>query len=97
MMTTSCTAAIEMAAILAEVGEGDEVVMPSFGFVTTATAFVLRGATPVFVDVREDTLNLDPELAAAAVTPATMAIVPVDYAGVGCDIGPLRELAEGMG
>jgi dTDP-4-amino-4,6-dideoxygalactose transaminase len=97
MMTTSCTAAIEMAAILADVGEGDEIVMPSFGFVSTATAFVLRGATPVFVDVREDTLNMDPELAAAAVTPATVAIVPVDYAGVGCDMGPLRELASDSG
>ncbi len=97
MMTTSCTAALEMAAILAEVGEGDEIVMPSFGFVSTATAFVLRGATPVFVDVREDTLNIDTELAAAAVTPATAAIVPVDYAGVGCDMGPLRELAAEQG
>jgi dTDP-4-amino-4,6-dideoxygalactose transaminase len=97
MMTTSCTAALEMAAILAEVGEGDEVVMPSFGFVSTATAFVLRGATPVFVDVREDTLNMDPGLAAAAVTPATAAIVPVDYAGVGCDMEPLRELADDRG
>jgi dTDP-4-amino-4,6-dideoxygalactose transaminase len=96
-MTTSCTAALEMAAILADVGPGDEVVMPSFGFVSTATAFVLRGATPVFVDVREDTLNMDPELAAAAVTPATAAIVPVDYAGVGCDIGALRELADERG
>jgi dTDP-4-amino-4,6-dideoxygalactose transaminase len=97
MMTTSCTAAVEMAAILAEVGEGDEIVMPSFGFVSTATAFVLRGATPVFVDVREDTLNMDPELAAAAVTPATAAIVPVDYAGVGCDTEALRELADERG
>jgi dTDP-4-amino-4,6-dideoxygalactose transaminase len=97
MMTTSCTAALEMAAILAEVGDGDEVVMPSFGFVSTATAFVLRGATPVFVDVREDTLNMDAELAAGAVTSATAAIVPVDYAGVGCDMGPLRELADERG
>jgi dTDP-4-amino-4,6-dideoxygalactose transaminase len=97
MMTTSCTAALEMAAILAEVGEGDEIVMPSFGFVSTATAFVLRGATPVFVDVREDTLNMDPELAAAAVTAATVAIVPVDYAGIGCDMAPLRELADDRG
>jgi dTDP-4-amino-4,6-dideoxygalactose transaminase len=97
IMTTSCTAALEMAAILAEVSEGDEVIMPSFGFVSTATAFVLRGAVPVFVDVREDTLCIDPELAAAAVTPATKAIVPVDYAGVGCDFGPLRELADQHG
>jgi dTDP-4-amino-4,6-dideoxygalactose transaminase len=97
MMTTSCTAALEMAAILAEVGKGDEVIMPSFGFVSMATAFVLRGATPVFVDVREDTLCIDPQLAAAAVTSATKAIVPVDYAGVGCDFGPLRELCDERG
>ena len=94
VMTTSCTAALEMAAILAEVDEGDEVIMPSFGFVSTATAFVLRGATPVFVDVREDTLCIDHQLAAAAVTQATKAIVPVDYAGIGCDFAPLRELAD---
>lgn len=97
IMTNSCTAALEMAAILAEVGDGDEVVMPSFGFVTTATAFVLRGAVPVFVDVRPDTLNVDAELVAAAVTDDTKAIVPVDYAGVGCDMGPLRELADERG
>jgi dTDP-4-amino-4,6-dideoxygalactose transaminase len=94
VMTNSCTAALEMAAILAEVGEGDEVIMPSFGFVSTATAFVLRGATPVFVDIREDTLCIDPDLAARAVTPATKAVVPVDYAGVGCDFTSLRELAD---
>jgi len=97
MMTTSCTAALEMAAILAGVGEGDEVVMPSFGFVTTATAFVLRGATPVFVDVREDTLCADAELVEGGMTDATKAIVPVDYAGVACDMDALRSLAEARG
>jgi dTDP-4-amino-4,6-dideoxygalactose transaminase len=97
IMTNSCTAALEMTAILADVGPGDEVVMPSFGFVTTATAFVLRGAVPVFVDVRPDTLNVDAELVADAVTDDTKAIVPVDYAGVGCDMGPLRELADQRG
>jgi dTDP-4-amino-4,6-dideoxygalactose transaminase len=97
MMTNSCTAALEMAAILAEVGPGDEVVMPSFGFVTTATAFVLRGATPVFVDVREDTLCVDAELMAAGVTDATKAIVPVDYAGVAGDMEALRAVAQERG
>jgi dTDP-4-amino-4,6-dideoxygalactose transaminase len=97
MLTTSCTAALEMAAAVAGIGPGDEVVMPSFTFVTTASAFVLRGAVPVFADVRKDTLNLAPELAAEAITPATKAIVPVDYAGVGCDFGPLRELADSHG
>ena len=73
--------------MLAQVGEGDEVIMPSFTFVTTATAFVLRGARAVFVDVREDTLNIDPDCVAQALTPRTKAVVAVDYAGVGCDMG----------
>ena len=75
-----------MAAILADVGPGDEVIMPSFTFVSTANAFVLRGAVPVFVDVRPDTLNLDEDLVEAAITAATRAIVPVHYAGVGCEM-----------
>jgi dTDP-4-amino-4,6-dideoxygalactose transaminase len=93
ILTHSCTAALEMAAILADVGPGDEVVMPSFTFVTTATAFVLRGAQPVFVDIREDTMNIDPDRVAEAITPHTKAVVAIDYAGVGCDMAELRELA----
>jgi dTDP-4-amino-4,6-dideoxygalactose transaminase len=97
LLVHSATAALEEAAILSEVGPGDEVIMPSFTFVTTATAFLLRGATPVFVDVREDTLNLDEEQVAAAITPRTKAIVAVHYAGVGCAMDRLRELADDAG
>jgi dTDP-4-amino-4,6-dideoxygalactose transaminase len=93
LLTPSCTAALEIAAILADVGPGDEVVMPSFTFVSTANAFVLRGATPVFVDVRPDTLNVDEEAVADALTERTKALVPVHYAGVGCEMKPLLELA----
>lgn len=96
-LTHSCTAALEAAALLAGVGPGDEVVMPSFTFVTTAAAFALRGATPVFVDIEPTTLTLDPERAAAALTPATKAIVPVHYAGVACEMDALRALAERHG
>ena len=77
LLTHSCTAALEMAAILCDVGPGDEVIMPSFTFVSTANAFVLRGARPVFVDIRPDTLNLDERLVAEAITPETRAVVPV--------------------
>src|SRR3990167_4201961 len=84
LLTPSCTAALEMAAILADIGPGDEVIMPSFTFVSTANAFVLRGGVPVFIDIRSDTFNLDERLIEAAVTPATRAIVPVHYAGVPC-------------
>ena len=94
LLTHSCTAALEMAALLANVGPGDEVIMPSFTFVSTANAFVLRGATPVFVDVREDTFNLDETLVEAAVTPKTRAIVPVHYAGVGCEMDTLLDIAK---
>jgi dTDP-4-amino-4,6-dideoxygalactose transaminase len=97
LLTHSCTAALEMGAILAEVGPGDEVVMPSFTFVSTANAFVLRGATPVFVDIRADTLTIDPDHAKAAITSATKAIVPVHYAGVGADLDELSELAAEHG
>ncbi len=93
LLTHSGTGALEMAAILAGVGPGDEVVMPSFTFPSVANAFVLRGATPVFVDVREDTLNLDERLVEAAITPRTRAIVPVHYGGVGCEMEAIGELA----
>jgi dTDP-4-amino-4,6-dideoxygalactose transaminase len=94
LLTHSCTAALEMAAILAGIGPGDEVIMPSYTFVSTANAFVLRGGVPVFVDVRADTLNLDETLIEAAITPRTRAIVPVHYAGVGCEMEPILEIAR---
>jgi dTDP-4-amino-4,6-dideoxygalactose transaminase len=94
LLTHSCTAALEMAAILSGVGAGDEVIMPSFTFVTTANAFVLRGATPVFVDIRPDTLNIDETKIEAAITPRTKAIVPVHYAGVGCDMDAIMAIAD---
>jgi dTDP-4-amino-4,6-dideoxygalactose transaminase len=97
LLTHSATAALEAAAILTNAGPGDEVVMPSFTFVTTATAFLLRGATPVFVDIRADTLNIDEEAVAAAIGPATKAIVAVHYAGVGCDVDALGRLAADAG
>lgn len=94
LLTHSCTAALEMSAILADVGPGDEVIMPSFTFVSTANAFVLRGATPVFVDIRTDTLNLDERLVEAAITSRTRAIVPVHYAGVSCEMSSISDIAE---
>lgn len=97
LLTHSCTAALEMAAILSEVGPGDEVIMPSYTFVSTANAFVLRGATPVFVDIRRDTLNLDEKLVAAAVTDRTRAIVPVHYAGIPCEMDVFSQLSEDRG
>lgn len=93
LLTHSCTAALEMAALLAGVGPGDEVIMPSYTFVSTANAFVLRGARPVFVDIREDTLNLDESLLEQAITARTRAIVPVHYAGVACAMQPILDLA----
>ena len=96
-LAKSGTSALEAAALLAGVGPGDEVVMPSFTYVTTATAFALRGATPVFVDIEPLTLTIDPERAAAAITPATKAIVAVHYAGVGCDMDAMRALADEHG
>jgi dTDP-4-amino-4,6-dideoxygalactose transaminase len=93
LLTHSCTAALEMAAILADLQPGDEVIMPSFTFVSTANAFVLRGAVPVFVDIRPDTLNLDEARIAAAITPKTRAIVPVHYSGVGCEMDSIMSLA----
>ncbi|MBI3350619.1 MAG: dTDP-4-amino-4,6-dideoxygalactose transaminase [Burkholderiales bacterium] len=97
LLTHSCTAALEMAAILANIGPGDEVIMPSYTFVSTANAFVLRGAIPVFVDIRSDTLNLDERLVEAAITPRTRAIVPVHYAGVACEMDALLDIAHRHG
>lgn len=94
LLTHSCTAALEMAAILANIQPGDEVIMPSYTFVSTANAFVLRGATPVFVDIRPDTLNLDEAKIEAAITDKTKAIVPVHYAGVGCDMDAIMAIAR---
>jgi dTDP-4-amino-4,6-dideoxygalactose transaminase len=97
LLTHSCTAALEMAAILADVGPGDEVIMPSFTFVSTANAFALRGATPVFVDIEPDSLNVCPDAVRRAVTDATKAIVPVHYAGWAADMAPIVETARGSG
>lgn len=89
-LTHSCTAALEMAAILADIQPGDEVIMPSYTFVSTANAFVLRGGVPVFVDIRPDTLNLDETKIQAAITSRTKAIVPVHYAGVACEMDTIN-------
>lgn len=94
LLTHSCTAALEMAAILANIQPGDEVIMPSYTFVSTANAFVLRGGVPVFVDIRADTLNIDESKIEAAITPRTKAIVPVHYAGVGCEMDAIMAIAE---
>lgn len=94
LLTHSCTAALDMAAILAGIAPGDEVIMPSYTFVSTANAFVLRGGVPVFVDIRPDTLNIDETRIEDALTPRTRAIVPVHYAGVGCEMAPIVELAR---
>jgi len=97
LLTHSCTAALEMAALLLDLAPGDEVVMPSYTFVSTANAFVLRGATPVFVDIRPDTLNIDERLIEAAITPRTRAIVVVHYAGVGCEMDTIMAIAQRHG
>lgn len=94
ILAHSCTAALEMAAILADVGPGDEVIMPSFTFSSTATAFVLRGAIPVFVDIHPETLNIDESLIEGAITSNTKAIVPVHYAGLACELDPILEIAS---
>nr|WP_216293997.1 dTDP-4-amino-4,6-dideoxygalactose transaminase [Delftia acidovorans]MCA1068310.1 dTDP-4-amino-4,6-dideoxygalactose transaminase [Delftia acidovorans] len=94
LLTHSCTAALEMAALLANLGPGDEVIMPSYTFVSTANAFVLRGAVPVFIDIRPDTLNIDEKLIEAAVTPRTKAIIPVHYAGVACEMDVIMDIAK---
>ena len=94
LLTTSCTHATEMAALLADIKPGDEVIMPSYTFVSTADAFVLRGATPVFVDIRPDTMNIDETLIEGAITERTRAIVPVHYAGVCCDMDVIMDIAD---
>ena len=94
LLTTSCTAALEMCAILLNIGEGDEVIMPSYTFVTTANAFVLRGAKAVFVDIRPDTMNIDEKKIEDAITEKTKAIVVVHYAGVACEMDVIMDLAE---
>lgn len=97
LLTPSCTAALEMAAILIDTQPGDEIIMPSYTFVSTANAFVLRGAKIVFVDIRADTMNIDETKIEAAITPKTKAIVPVHYAGVSCEMDTIMELAEQYG
>ncbi len=94
LLTTSCSAALEIAALLCKLGPGDEVIMPSYTFVSTANAVVLRGATPVFVDIRPDTLNIDERLIEAAITDRTRAIFPVHYAGVGCEMDEIMDVAR---
>lgn len=94
LLTHSCTAALEMAAILADIQPGDEVIMPSYTFVSTANAFVLRGGVPVFIDIKPDTLNIDETKIEAAITPKTKAIVPVHYAGVGCEMNVIMDIAK---
>ena len=94
LLTTSCTHALEMSALLADIQPGDEVIMPSYTFVSTADAFVLRGAKVVFVDIRPDTMNIDENLIEAAITERTRAIVPVHYAGVSCEMDTIMEIAK---
>ena len=94
LLTHSCTAALEMAAILCDIKSGDEVIMPSFTFVSTANAFVLRGGVPVFVDIRPDTLNLNEKQIASSITTNTKAIVPVHYAGIPCAVDEILDIAE---
>lgn len=94
LLTHSCTAALDMAAMLADIQPGDEVIMPSYTFVSTANAFVLRGGIPVFVDIRPDTLNIDESRIEAAITPRTKVIVPVHYAGVACEMDTIMDIAQ---
>ena len=94
LLTPSCTQALEMAALLIDIQPGDEVIMPSYTFVSTANAFVLRGAKIVFVDIRPDTMNIDEKLIEAAITPKTKAIAPVHYAGVGCEMDTIMDIAN---
>ncbi len=97
LLTTSCTHALEMSALLLDIQPGDEVIVPSFTFVTSVNAFVLRGARPVFIDIRPDTLNMDERLLEDLITPRTKAIIPVHYAGVGCEMDAICEIAERHG
>ena len=94
LLTPSCTAALEMAAILVDIQPGDEVIMPSYTFVSTANAFVLRGAKIVFVDIRPDTMNIDETKIEAAITDKTKAIVPVHYAGISCEMDTIMDIAQ---
>jgi len=94
LLTTSCTHALEMAALLLKIQPGDEIIVPSFTFVSTVNAFVLRGAQPIFADIRQDTLNLDENLLGKLITPRTKAIIPVHYAGVACEMDPILALAQ---
>ena len=94
LLTTSCTHALEMSALLLDIQPGDEVIVPSFTFVSTVNAFVLRGARPVFADIRRDTLNIDETLIESLITPRTRAIIPVHYAGVGCEIDTIISIAD---
>ena len=97
LLTHSCTAALEMSALLADIQPGDEVIMPSYTFSSTANAFVLRGGVPVFIDIRPDTLNMDETLVEAAITPRTKAVVPVHYAGVACEMDTVLAVAQRHG
>src|SRR3989304_2320531 len=97
MLTTSCTHALELSALLLDIQPGDEVIIPSFTFVSTVNAFVLRGAIPVFADIRPDTLNLDETQMEGLITPRTKAVVPVHYAGVGCEMDVIMEIAGHQG
>ena len=97
LLTTSGTHALELMALLLDIGPSDEVIVPSFTFSSTVNAFVLRGATPVFIDIRRDTLNLDEGRLEALITPRTRAIVPVHYAGVGCEMDPILDIADRHG
>jgi dTDP-4-amino-4,6-dideoxygalactose transaminase len=94
LLTHSCTSALDLAALLLDIQAGDEIIMPSYTFVSTANAFVLRGAVPVFVDIRQDTLNLDERLIEAAITPRTRVIAPIHYAGVSCDMDAILAIAR---
>ncbi len=97
LLTHSCTAALEMAALLLNIEAGDEIIMPSYTFVSTANAFVLRGGVPVFVDIRADCLNMDESLIEQAITERTKAIVPVHYAGVACEMDTIMAIARRRG
>jgi dTDP-4-amino-4,6-dideoxygalactose transaminase len=94
LLTTSCTHALEMAALLLDIKPGDEIIVPSFTFVSTVNAFILRGATPVFIDIRPDTLNLNETLLTNLITPHTAAILPVHYAGVACEMDTIMHIAQ---
>ena len=97
LLTHSCTAALEMSALLLDIQPGDEIIMPSYTFVSTANAFALRGGVPVFVDIREDTLNIDEKLIESVITPQTKAIVPVHYAGISCEMDSILSIAKNHG